>query len=381
MSGLVKGWWARLRSRASTFGSIADVNVRPTPLAARMEAEPTHIDSLQVQDDGIEVAGWVLPPADPAQARFLLNEQPFHETQYPLPKPAMEQRFWQRAHAGQSGFICRTRQPRQELFANGHLSFRVDWPGRGLSFPFQDARFFKDPQKQIVLPEPQRRFRVIGTDEPDKFCMGGFTAFMRMNLLLNELFGRGCQGFGRVLDWGCGCGRVGRYFSDIPGVSFSGADVDADNVAWCSQNLTYGSFREVPLLPPTSFEPNSFDLIYGLSVFTHLREPAQRAWLAELQRITAPGGVLVMTIHGTTALNYSGLPMQPVLDLYDRVQQEGFVVTSSNDQLNDVIDDKAYYVNVMHSWPYIRRTWGQYFDVVRIVPGFFHTHDAVVLRR
>ena len=39
------------------------------------------------------------------------------------------------------------------------------------------------------------------------------------------------------------------------------------------------------------------------------------------------------------------------------------------------------YVNVFHSHDYIRRTWGRYFDVVAINPGYILTHDLVVLRK
>ncbi len=40
---------------------------------------------------------------------------------------------------------------------------------------------------------------------------------------------------------------------------------------------------------------------------THLRGPLQEAWLAELERLVAPGAWVLMTIHGQTALDYAGL--------------------------------------------------------------------------
>ena len=41
-----------------------------------------------------------------------------------------------------------------------------------------------------------------------------------------------------------------------------------------------------------------FDLIFNHSVFTHLDENYQDAWLAELERVTKPGGVLVLSVSG-----------------------------------------------------------------------------------
>jgi 2-polyprenyl-3-methyl-5-hydroxy-6-metoxy-1,4-benzoquinol methylase len=52
----------------------------------------------------------------------------------------------------------------------------------------------------------------------------------------------------------------------------------------------------------TGFKENSFDLIYALSVFTHLSEPLQRFWITELTRIVRPGGHLFITLHGASYL-------------------------------------------------------------------------------
>jgi len=38
--------------------------------------------------------------------------------------------------------------------------------------------------------------------------------------------------------------------------------------------------------------------VIGYSVFTHLTEAMQRQWLEELRRITAPGGLVLVTAHG-----------------------------------------------------------------------------------
>jgi len=44
-------------------------------------------------------------------------------------------------------------------------------------------------------------------------------------------------------------------------------------------------------MPPMSYEDNMFDFVYSISIFTHLPEDMQFAWLQELQRITKPGGI------------------------------------------------------------------------------------------
>lgn len=101
--------------------------------------------------------------------------------------------------------------------------------------------------------------------------------------------------FKAVLDWGCGAGRVTRYLS-LSSSSVTGADINADNVAMCKKYLPNANFVHIAQKPLTAFADKSFGLIIRLSVFTHLGEADQLAWLNELKRITLPGGIVLMTI-------------------------------------------------------------------------------------
>ena len=87
-----------------------------------------------------------------------------------------------------------------------------------------------------------------------------------------------------------------------------GCDIDGDSVAWCRESLPTGHFEHASPEPPTPYEDRFFDLVIGCSVFTHLTEPMQEAWLAELRRVLAPGGLLVVSVHGDFAasLHFQG---------------------------------------------------------------------------
>jgi len=54
----------------------------------------------------------------------------------------------------------------------------------------------------------------------------------------------------------------------------------------------------VALQPPTGLPAQGFDLVYGISVLSHLSEPDQFAWLAELARLTRPGALLLLSTLG-----------------------------------------------------------------------------------
>jgi predicted SAM-dependent methyltransferase len=57
------------------------------------------------------------------------------------------------------------------------------------------------------------------------------------------------------------------------------------------------------LAPPTKYPAGKFDFIYALSVFTHLPELDQLAWMDEFHRILRPGGYLLLSLHGAYYLS------------------------------------------------------------------------------
>jgi SAM-dependent methyltransferase len=103
-----------------------------------------------------------------------------------------------------------------------------------------------------------------------------------------------------ILDFGCGCGRVlaGWVLKDAPH-EIHGCDVNPRLVSWCAENLPVQT-RVIAADPPSPYAADMFDLVYGVSVFTHLGLRRQRAWVAELHRIVKPGGYVFMSFHGAS---------------------------------------------------------------------------------
>lgn len=104
----------------------------------------------------------------------------------------------------------------------------------------------------------------------------------------------------KILDWGCGPGRAIRhlphYFESE--TEFYGTDYNRKSIDWCSKNLPDISFNHNSLEADLPYENDLFNLIYGISIFTHLSEQMHYNWFNELKRVLKPGGILLVTTQG-----------------------------------------------------------------------------------
>jgi len=113
-----------------------------------------------------------------------------------------------------------------------------------------------------------------------------------------EQYGAPVEAMKSVLEFGCGSGRVIRHFRYIEGLRLAGTDANSKPIEWNRKNLSGIEFDHNELEPPLAYPDGSFDLVYALSVFTHIPLEWQRAWLDELRRVLRPGGYLLCTVHG-----------------------------------------------------------------------------------
>jgi SAM-dependent methyltransferase len=347
---------------------------------AELDCETWYIDAYEVDRHFLQITGACITPETIRNPKFLLNGQPFDQVEFPIEPEILGSSISIGRRLKRSRFRC-IKTNSDTLFHDRFAKLDFRFEGQNFRYPDQYSWYILDDHLQPAFPSEQQIYRVSGTRSVSDFALSGSSAFKKLDSVVSHIFEKNLNSFKNILDWGCGCGRVTRYFSLDKGATMFGADIDHDSINWCRDNLTFGTFDPLNPFPPSHYQSNSFDLIYGISVFTHLRQNVQDAWLEELRRIATPGGLLLMTIFGVAALALNDLPQSYVQWLNDKIGTDGFVITAENQQIDEVVGDKSYYVDVFHSHEYIRKHWGRYFDIVDIIPTFLYTHDLVVMRK
>jgi ubiquinone/menaquinone biosynthesis C-methylase UbiE len=104
----------------------------------------------------------------------------------------------------------------------------------------------------------------------------------------------------RALDFGCGVGRLTQpladHFAEVVGVDIAPAMLDL-----ARQYNLHGSRCRFVLNETNDLrqlESRSFDLVYSRFVLQHMPPRHIRAYVAELIRVLAPGGLLVFQLPG-----------------------------------------------------------------------------------
>ncbi len=177
------------------------------------------------------------------------------------------------------------------------------------------------------LPTPPAYLRVLtaGSADADVFLAQGRAAAEEILRLADDAGPPST----RVLEFGVGCGRVARWTTRLrPDAAFDGCDIDGRLLDWSKTHLP-GRYALTAPEPPLPYPNGAFDLVYALSVFTHMHEPQAKAWLAELARVTRPGGLAI--------LSFLDDRLPQAADVQPRLTRDGFAVRREGEEGSNLL--------------------------------------------
>lgn len=339
---------------------------------------PWLTEKYAINGDRVTVSGWALAPdGRPENWCFHVNGRPPEKSRYPMATPSLGNVFPFCPGSDTGGFILEFAiTPADRSAGDIEIAFVNRWSKLPASAFFN--QFIDLDDERIALPDEDQLFRTQGNRSAERYKLHGYTTYKRIELACYKHSGRTLQDFHSILDWGCGCGRLTQQLAlRLPEADVHGVDIDAPNILWCREHIQRARFDLGPLAPPTDFRAGSYDLIIGISVMTHLDQPMQLAWLKELHRLSAPGGYVLLTTHGETALarvkNFEVIKNTIAVGSDDSQQDAA---------LDKVITPNDYYRATYHLRNYSRILFGMYFDVIEIIAGGNASmQDLIVLRR
>lgn len=188
--------------------------------------------------------------------------------------------------------------------------------GRGLALEARcallDLRDLARRQPGPITP-PRRLWSLVGAGPERDFHAPGAHA---RALLERE----GFQAHHRVLDVGCGIGRLATQLVDVigPDGAYEGFDIMPQAVAWCARAITprhprfhfqladvhSDRYHPAGSQPASTYRfpypDESFDHVFLGSVFTHMFAPDLENYLSEIARVLKPGGRCVISYYVLT---------------------------------------------------------------------------------
>jgi SAM-dependent methyltransferase len=254
----------------------------------------------------------------------------------------------------------------------------------------------KEPELAAHVPPlpPLELRHITAATEPEVFLWTGFVDLSTLLELFQQHHRLPAGEARRVLDFGCGCGRMTRFFPPKQDRWIGyGSDINPDHVAWCRDHLPSVTTFLNGSAPPIATEDASMDFVYCLSVFSHLPDGQARAWFAELARVIRPGGILLITTHGKGALDTIAgstrhqemfvLTADRAREISAQLDGAGYVLEAYQQDVVDLAKAADGYGNCFVNEQHVRDEWAKpYFDFCSYLPiGLRGWQDISIMRR
>ena len=225
------------------------------------------------------------------------------------------------------------------------------------------------------IPDAPLRYRVWGDPNIHSFLGSGIRCGEDIKGALQAI-GMELTYFHRILDFGCGCGRILMFVkSELhPLAALYGTDIDKEAIDYCASTYAH-RFQQNHHHPPLPYSSGFFDLVLAVGVFRHLNEYDQFIWLDELKRILKPYGIALVSLHGRYCWQNFPPRERKILET------QGFLFKPLRDPYHRRVFPQWYQASY-HNKTYITEHYSRYFHVLSyLTRGIENETDLVVLQK
>lgn len=188
--------------------------------------------------------------------------------------------------------------------------------------------------------------------------------------------------FARVLDFGCGTGRMLREVHQA-GVAAElwGVDINAASIDWCQRHLTPEmQFAVCTSQPSLPFADGRFDFVYAGSVFTHLSELGD-SWACELHRLLGSSGHLYITVQDGASVRVL-LDLAPDNEVIQCVHEARGLLDQLGSKYSVVsVGRGSKDAMVFHDRASLARRWEGLFELVAAEENAYGHQTGLLFRR
>ncbi len=138
-----------------------------------------------------------------------------------------------------------------------------------------------------------------------EYLSDGWRTMSELMVLLERLE-RPLMQMNSVLEFAAGFGRFTRHLAHALPNRVTCTDIQPGSVEFLKRQFSVNAFYSATD-PEQIIYPQQYELIFVLSLFTHLPVSRWGAWLKHLYRGLAPGGLLVFSVHNEDAAIEEGV--------------------------------------------------------------------------
>lgn len=167
-----------------------------------------------------------------------------------------------------------------------------------------------------------------------------------------------------ILDFGCGAGRLIQFIPNAAHQRIHGCDINKPLIEFVNEKFPAVTTSVNNFTPPLIYPPEMFDLIYSFSVFSHLDQEGELAWLQELSRVGKKDAIYMITIHGDHFIDHLLPGQRNEINL-----KGGFYYMDVHTRDNSEMDFPIGYEASFHTHDHIHKSWSRWFNILEIYPG------------